>query len=89
MEYPNNGAKRIQPREAPENGISRVRKSRKKLKKSSAPQGVTANNKRQVKEMDEEMPSLNDKHIQKLFEFLRREGWTDEKIAKLIEYITQ
>jgi hypothetical protein len=50
---------------------------------------VTANNKRQVKEMDEEMPSLNDKHIQKLFEFLRREGWTDEKIAKLIEYITQ
>lgn len=46
MEYPNNGAKRIQPREAPENGISRVRKSRKKLKKSSAPQGVTANNKK-------------------------------------------
>ena len=50
---------------------------------------MTANNKRQVKEMDEEMPSLNDKHIQKLFEFLRRDGWTDEIIAKLIEYITQ
>lgn len=35
------------------------------------------------------MPALNDKHIQKLFEYLRSLGWDDEKIAKLIEYITQ
>lgn len=85
MEYPNNGAKRIQPREAPENGISRVRKSRKKLKKSSAPQGVTANNKKQVKEMNE----MTANELYGLIQYLKALGWDEKEIVKLIECITR
>ena len=39
--------------------------------------------------MEFEMPSLGDQHIQKIFEYLRSVGWSDDKIAKLIEYITK
>ena len=35
------------------------------------------------------MPALNDKHIQRISEYLKTLGWTDSDILRFIEYITQ
>lgn len=38
---------------------------------------------------EKEMPALNDKHTQRIIEYLRSDGWTEEKILEFIAYITQ
>ena len=38
---------------------------------------------------EKEMPALNDKHIQRIIEYLRSMNWTEEKILEFIAYITQ
>lgn len=39
--------------------------------------------------MQFEMPAISDKHIQKIFEYLRSLKWTDEQIAQFIDYISK
>ena len=41
------------------------------------------------KGMDFEMPSLSDKHIQRLKEYLLSIGWTKKQILDLIDYIAK
>ena len=38
---------------------------------------------------EKEMPALNDKHLQRIIEYLQSIGWTEEKILAFIAYITQ
>ena len=38
---------------------------------------------------EKEMPALNDKHTQKIIEYLRAEQWTEEKILAFIQFITE
>lgn len=59
------------------------------MSESRYPQGETKIQKGRERSMEFEMPSLGDQHIQKIFEYLRSVGWSDDKIAKLIEYITK
>jgi len=37
----------------------------------------------------DEKSALNDKHIQRIFEYFRKLGWSDTEIAQLIEYLTK
>ncbi len=39
--------------------------------------------------MDFEVPSLSDKHIQRLKEYLLSIGWNEKQIFDLIDYITK
>ena len=39
--------------------------------------------------MDFDVPALNDKHIQRLREFLLAKGWTEKEILDFIIYITK
>ena len=43
----------------------------------------------QVVERMEEMPTLNDKHIQRIFEYFRKLHWSDADIAQFIDYLTK
>lgn len=38
---------------------------------------------------NEEMSALNDKHLNRIIEYLRSIGWTEEKILAFIQYITE
>lgn len=38
---------------------------------------------------EKEMPALNDKHLQRIIEYLRSNEWTEEKILAFIQYITE
>lgn len=35
------------------------------------------------------MSALNDKHLNRIIEYLRSIGWTEEKILAFIQYITE
>lgn len=72
------------PREAPENGTSSVLGSSGKRLKVNAAQAV--NIKKAGKRNMEEMTGGE---IFRLIQYLRSQGWTDEKIVKLIEFITR
>ena len=72
------------PREAPENGTSSVLGSSGKRLKVNAAQAV--NIKKAGKRNMEEMTGGE---IFRLIQYLRAQGWTDEKIVKLIEFITR
>ena len=72
------------PREAPENGTSSVLGSSGKRLKVNAAQAV--NIKKAGKRKMEEMTGGE---IFRLIQYLRSQGWTDEKIVKLIEFITR
>ena len=39
--------------------------------------------------MEKEMPALNDKHIQRLKEYLLAKGWTEKEIFDLLDYLTK
>lgn len=34
-----------------------------------------------------DMPALNDKHTQRIIEYLRKLGWSDAEILRFIDYI--
>lgn len=72
------------PREAHENGTSSVLGSSGKRLKVNAAQAV--NIKKAGKRNMEEMTGGE---IFRLIQYLRAQGWTDEKIVKLIEFITR
>lgn len=38
---------------------------------------------------DKEMSALNDKHLNRIIEYLRSIGWTEEKILAFIQYVTE
>lgn len=38
---------------------------------------------------DKEMAALNDKHLNRIIEYLRSIGWAEEKILAFIQYITE
>ena len=39
--------------------------------------------------MDFDISSINDKHIQRLKEFLLAKGWSEKEIFELIDYLTK
>ena len=39
--------------------------------------------------MEFELPALNDKHIQRIREYLESLGWTEKQILDFITYITK
>lgn len=69
------------PREAPENGTSSVLGESGKVNAAQA-----VNIKKAGKRKMEEMTGGE---IFRLIQYLRAQGWTDEKIVKLIEFITR
>lgn len=69
------------PREAPENGTSSVLGESGKV---NAAQAVNIK-KAGKRKMDE----MTGGEIFRLIQYLRSQGWTDEKIVKLIEFITR
>ena len=36
-----------------------------------------------------EMPALNDKHVQRIMDFLKNLGWSEKEILDFIDYITK
>ena len=38
---------------------------------------------------NKEMSALNDKHLNRIIEYLRSIGWTEEKILAFIQYVTE